>query len=191
MTEFGTGATVFDLVFPDLVMGENTVLCPFHSEKTPSMQINTLQKIYHCFGCGAHGTENDFIHNYYGISRGQTSTFKEVLFKSDSIHDFEHFARAGEEYKSNYTYLELRKLGISEATLEALNVGSECISKLDEDAGVIDICPNLASTRLVFPIIMKDRVLDLRTYTADKACKPKSMSKTGAPAGLVLPYHLW
>lgn len=191
MTEFGTGTTVFDLVFPDLVMGENTVLCPFHSEKTPSMQINTLQKIYHCFGCGAHGTENDFIHNYYGISRGQTSTFKEVLFKSDSIHDYEHFARSGEEYKTNYTYLELRKLGISESTLENLAVGSECISELDEDAGVIDIHPNVASTRLVFPIIMKDRVLDLRTYTADKSVKPKSMSKTGAPAGLVLPYHLW
>ena len=53
MKDYGSGTTVFDLVYPNLVMGENTVLCPFHPERTPSMQINTMQKIYHCFGCGA------------------------------------------------------------------------------------------------------------------------------------------
>lgn len=191
MVEYGTGATAFDLVFPDLVMGENTVLCPFHSEATPSMQINTMQKIFHCFGCGAHGTENDFISRYYGIGRGQTSSFKETLFKSDSIIDYERFARSGEEYKVNYTYLELKKLGVSERVLEDLKVGSEVFSKMDEDTGDLTIAPSKTSSRLVFPIIMKDRVLDLRTYTADPLVKPKSTSKSGAPAGLILPYHLW
>ena len=92
------------------------------------MQINTMQRIYHCFGCGAHGTENDFIHDYYGIDRGQTSSFKEILFKSDRLDDYEHFARSGGEYKTNFTYLELRKLGISENVLEQLQVGSECVA---------------------------------------------------------------
>lgn len=191
MVEYGTGTTAFDLVFPDLVMGENTVLCPFHSESTPSMQINTMQKIYHCFGCGAHGTENDFISKYYGIGRGQTSSFKETLFKSDHIVDYERFARSGEEYKTNYTYLELVKLGISKRVLEDLKVGSEVFSVMDDDTGELSIKPSSTSTRLVFPIIMKDRVLDLRTYTADPTIKPKSTSKSGAPAGLILPYHLW
>lgn len=191
MVEYGTGATAFDLVFPDLVMGENTVLCPFHSESTPSMQINTMQKIFHCFGCGAHGTENDFISRYYGIGRGQTSSFKETLFRSDSILDYERFARSGGEYKANFTYLELKKLGVSDRVLEELKVGSEVFSKMDEDTGDLSIAPSTTSTRLVFPIIMKDRVLDLRTYTADSLVKPKSTSKSGAPAGLVLPYHLW
>lgn len=191
MVEYGTGTTVFDLVFPDLVMGENTVLCPFHSEKTPSMQINTMQKIYHCFGCGAHGTENDFIHEYYGIGKSQASSFKEVLFKSDNIVDYDRFARSGEEYKSNYTYLELRKLGVTEKVLEDLCVGSEVFSKMDDVTGELSLKPSTSSTRLVFPIIIKDRVIDLRTYTADKEVKPKSTSKSGAPAGLVLPYHLW
>jgi 5S rRNA maturation endonuclease (ribonuclease M5) len=191
MVEYGTGATAFDLVFPDLVMGENTVLCPFHSESTPSMQINTMQKIFHCFGCGAHGTENDFISRYYGIGRGQTSSFKETLFRSDSILDYERFARSGGEYKANFTYLELKKLGVSDRVLEELKVGSEVFSKMDEDTGDLSIAPSTTSTRLVFPIIMKDRVLDLRTYTADSSVKPKSTSKSGAPAGLVLPYHLW
>ena len=191
MVEYGTGATAFDLVFPDLVMGENTVLCPFHPESTPSMQINTMQKIFHCFGCGAHGTENDFISKYYGIGRGQTSSFKEVLFKSDSILDYERFARSGEEYKANYTYLELKKLGVSNKVLEDLKVGSEVFSVMDDETGDLSISPSKTSTRLVFPIIMRDRVLDLRTYTADPVVKPKSTSKTGAPAGLILPYHLW
>lgn len=191
MVEYGTGTTAFDLVFPDLVMGENTVLCPFHSESTPSMQINTMQKIFHCFGCGAHGTENDFISKYYGIGRGQTSSFKEVLFKSDSILDYERFARSGGEYKANYTYLELKRIGVSDRVLEDLKVGSEVFSKMDDDTGDLSIAPSTTSTRLVFPIIMKDRVLDLRTYTADPTVKPKSTSKSGAPAGLILPYHLW
>lgn len=191
MVEYGTGTTAFDLVFPDLVMGENTVLCPFHSETTPSMQINTMQKIFHCFGCGAHGTENDFISKYYGIGRGQTSSFKEALFKSDSLADYEAFARSGGEYKANYTYLELKKLGVSDTVLEDLMVGSEVFSVMDDDSGELSIAPSKTSTRLVFPIIMKDRVLDLRTYTTDPAVRPKSTSKTGAPAGLILPYHLW
>ena len=191
MVEYGTGVTAFDLVFPDLVMGENTVLCPFHMESTPSMQINTMQKIFHCFGCGAHGTENDFISKYYGIGRSQTSSFKEVLFKSDHLPDYDRFARSGGEYKANYTYLELRKLGVSEKVLEELRVGSEVFSVMDEDTGDLSIAPSKTSTRLVFPIIMKDRVLDLRTYTADPTIKPKSTSKSGAPAGLILPYHLW
>jgi len=191
MKDFGSGITVFDLVFPDLVMGENTVSCPFHSEKTPSLQINTIQKIYHCFGCGAHGTENDFINQYYGVGRDQTSAFKELLFKSDSVFDYETFARDGGEYRTNYTYLELKKLGVSAKVLDDLQVGSEVISEINEELGTLDIRPNVESKRLVFPIIMKDRVLDLRTYTTDKEIKPKSMSKAGVPAGLVLPFHLW
>lgn len=191
MVDYGSSTTVFDLVFPDLVMGENTVLCPFHSETTPSMQINTMQKIYHCFGCGAHGTENDFISQYYGIGKGQSSSFKEVLFKSDNILDYERFARSGEEYKANFTYLELRRLGVPEQMLEDLCVGSEVFSKMDDDTGEVSLKPSTTSTRLVFPIIMKDRVLDLRTYTMDKSIQPKSKSKSGAPSGLILPYHLW
>ena len=190
MKEYSSNITVFDLVFPNLVMGENTVLCPFHSEKTPSMQINTLQKIYHCFGCGAHGTENDFAIKYYGIDRSQINSFKELLFKSEDVADYEHFARSGEEYKTNYTYLELTRLGVAPELLEDLQVGCETIAQ-PEDDGTLTIKVNDVSRRLVFPIIVKDRVIDLRGYTMDKLIMPKSMSKPGVSGGLVLPYHLW
>lgn len=192
MKDFGTGLTAFDFVFPDLVMGENTVRCPFHHESTPSMQINTMQRIYHCFGCGAHGTENDFIMQYYGVSRDKVSEFKEALFKSDSLDDYELFARSGKEYTANYTYLELLKLGIPAQLLEDLKVGCEVIQEINPDTEAPEIHPNIHSSRLVFPIIVKDRILSTRAYSMDKSITgPKTLSKSGVAPGLVLPYHLW
>lgn len=190
MKEYGSGLTVFDLVFPDLVMGENSVICPFHPDVNPSMSINTVDKIYHCFGCGSHGTENDFCVQYYGIGRDQVSQFKDLLFKSDSLEDYEHFARDGDVYKTNYTYLELKHLGITDELLELCKVGVETYTETDK-GGMVTIKPSTISTRLVFPIIVKNRVIDHRAYTMEKGVMPKSKSDTGVPAGLVLPYHLW
>lgn len=188
--ENNTGLTVFDLVFPDLVMGENSVICPFHPDKNPSMQINTVDKIYHCFGCGRHGTENDFCMEYYGVSRDQVSQFKSLLLKSDSLIDYEQFARDGDCQKSNFTYLELVHLGVPESLLEECKVGIEVYSDVDA-SGLPYIKPNTMSTRLVFPIIIKDRVIDHRAYTMEKGVMPKAKSDAGVPGGLVLPYHLW
>ena len=190
MSDYGSGTTVFDLVFPGLVMGDNEVCCPFHSEKTPSLKINTIHKIYHCFGCGAHGNENDFVENYFNISRNAVSSFKKLLYTSDNIEDYENFARNGEEYKTNYTYQELVRIGVSEKILEDLKVGSEISVDID-DTGMPTFSPDIKSTRLVFPIIVKNRILDLRAYTMDKDIKPKTKSKSDVEAGLVLPYHLW
>ena len=61
MKEYGSGTTVFDLVYPNLVAGENTVSCPFHSEKTPSLQIDTIRKIYHCFVKNLHSFQCTYL----------------------------------------------------------------------------------------------------------------------------------
>ncbi len=34
---------------------EMRALCAFHTERTPSMQLNDVKGTYHCFGCGASG----------------------------------------------------------------------------------------------------------------------------------------
>lgn len=44
-------------------------LCPFHSEKTPSFNVNPQSQRYHCFGCAARGDVVDFVENYNGVSK--------------------------------------------------------------------------------------------------------------------------
>src|ERR1035437_9201980 len=56
--------------------GTNMVgLCPFHSEKTGSFNVNTQRGTYHCFGCGAGGDAVAFIRKLAGKSFPEALTY--------------------------------------------------------------------------------------------------------------------
>jgi DNA primase len=50
-------------------------LCPFHSEKSPSFNVNPARGIFHCFGCGAGGNAVDFVMRMEGIAFPQAVKF--------------------------------------------------------------------------------------------------------------------
>jgi DNA primase len=58
-------ADIVDLIdthVPLKKTGSNFVArCPFHTEKTPSFNVNRNRQIYHCFGCGASGNAISFL----------------------------------------------------------------------------------------------------------------------------------
>jgi len=49
--------------------GRNFVgLCPFHSEKTPSFNVNVERQIFHCFGCGEGGNAITFLMKHENLT---------------------------------------------------------------------------------------------------------------------------
>ena len=46
-------------------------VCPFHQEKTPSMSVDRVRGLYHCFGCGKGGDVFDFVRETRGVEFGE------------------------------------------------------------------------------------------------------------------------
>jgi DNA primase len=42
-------------------------VCPFHSEKTPSLSIDSAKGLYHCFGCGKSGDVYQWVQETQGL----------------------------------------------------------------------------------------------------------------------------
>jgi DNA primase len=111
------------------------VLCPFHTEKTPSFTISPERQIFHCFGCGAGGNvfnlamklENmDFISTLKmlaqkaGVKIPESVSPEEVqevkekkkLYEINEVASkfYEQNLRKAGEGRKAYRYLQERKL---------------------------------------------------------------------------------
>ena len=53
------------------VRGTFKALCPFHTEKTPSVSIDPARGLYHCFGCGVGGDVFTFVQETHGLQFGE------------------------------------------------------------------------------------------------------------------------
>jgi len=49
--------------------------CPFHDDSTPSLSVDPIKNVFHCFGCGAAGSVIDFVMKKDGL------TFREATDK--------------------------------------------------------------------------------------------------------------
>jgi DNA primase len=50
-------------------------ICPFHSEKSPSMSVDPARGLYHCFGCGHSGDIFRFLEDSQGLSFSESVEF--------------------------------------------------------------------------------------------------------------------
>ncbi|MFM8472590.1 MAG: DNA primase, partial [Candidatus Kapaibacterium sp.] len=121
-------------------------LCPFHSEKTPSFNVNPELGIYKCFGCGKSGSAINFIMDHQAMSFPEAVRFLArrigVVIEDEQQTDAERLehsrtdaahralAAACEYYEERLrdsvgkvamTYLSGR--GFDEATLRAFHCG--------------------------------------------------------------------
>lgn len=71
VNELKASVNIADLISQYVALSRNGKnylgLCPFHSEKTPSFNVNAEKGFYHCFGCGKSGDVIEFLKGYKQI----------------------------------------------------------------------------------------------------------------------------
>ncbi len=78
-----------------------TMICPFHSEDTPSLKIYTNTNTFFCFGCGAGTGIINFIQSYENISllevlerykkNGDAAKIQDTILKTHKKYDKSNF----------------------------------------------------------------------------------------------------
>lgn len=65
--------------------GEDKIVCPFHSDGSPSLHVYHEQHKFHCFGCGANSSAIDFVGLSEDIDTEESEGFKEARDKTMQI----------------------------------------------------------------------------------------------------------
>ncbi len=88
-------------------------LCPFHSEKTPSFNVNPSKGIYKCFGCGAGGNVLGFLMEIEGWNFPETvrhlAERNGVEIPEESDEDRESMRKRREGKKAYLRVMELAR----------------------------------------------------------------------------------
>jgi DNA primase len=122
-------------------------LCPFHTEKTPSLSVSPSKQVYYCFGCGEGGNVFKFLQKVENLTfveaverlagpagvtlryEGQSPADRRAAGRRQAIHRAiaeaaQHFQRMlgeGREAAEARSYLATR--GISRESIEKFGIG--------------------------------------------------------------------
>ena len=160
---------------------EVAVCCPFphytagtqqeYYETNPSAHINTIENLFHCKACGQGHSELSFIRAILGCKYADALRLAQV-YNDPNSGDFLSWHEA--IVNDDLTKTTYNTLGISDKVAEELN---------------LRVTEVLNKTFVEFPVFMYDKLVDVRRYTPGG--KPKVVSRTGAVAGLIIPFDIW
>lgn len=155
---------------------ETPVCCPFdhytstglaYKETNPSASINVQKDVFHCMRCNSGYSTTQFIQQILGCNYVTAKRLQRVFEKGELEFDWD------KERLTNESKQTALNLGISEAVISEL--------KLKTQPGTSDM--------FSYPVFMYGRLVDIRTYNQNY--KPKVKSRTGAVAGLIIPFDHW
>jgi len=154
---------------------EVAVCCPFphktpegveYFEHNPSAHINLKSRTFHCKVCNQGHSEITLITKLYDTTYGNATRLSKVFNNEETIGQWKEYTTL-----SNSGVALGESLGISKETMKELHIA------------------NNTDDSLMFPVFMKDKLIDIRTYTPGGT--PKVKSRPGALNGEIIPLDLW
>lgn len=89
--------------------GNNYIgLCPFHTEKTPSFNVDVEKKLFYCFGCGAGGNVFTFIMNKESLSFPEAVRYLADKFNVKLPEKMNN--KLSQEFRMRREYLKINRL---------------------------------------------------------------------------------
>jgi len=83
-------------------------LCPFHSEKTPSFNVDVEKKLFYCFGCGVGGNIFTFIMNKENLSFPEAVRYLADKFNIPLPENIN--SKLSQEFKEKREYYKVNRL---------------------------------------------------------------------------------
>ena len=154
---------------------EVAVCCPFphtnpsgtlYHEEHPSAHVNLKSRTFHCKVCNQGHSEITLITKLYDTTYGNATRLNKVFNNEETLEQWN-------------TYTNLNPSGV--ALGESLGITKEVMEELH--------VANNTDDTLLFPVFMKDKLIDIRSYTPGGS--PKVKSRPGALTGEIIPLDIW